>query len=139
MLPTWADFEQSLRRAPARERVLVTAVSLSISYATPLAKAASVDHAQLIGILYGAPPKYSVKRALIPLGLIRIVEGPNGRAYEATDRARRKARQLTSRKVRKEIQRRAVARGLTTPQSAPAHPPEPAPRSTWTFQWTCGP
>ncbi|HWH09381.1 MAG TPA: archaellum operon transcriptional activator EarA family protein, partial [Candidatus Thermoplasmatota archaeon] len=125
MLPTWADFEQSLRRSPARERVLLTIVSLSISYATPLAKAASVDYAQLMGILYGAPPKYSRTRALVPLGLVRAVDGPNGRAYEATDRARRKARQLTSRKVRA-IQRR-LARGTAEPKPpAPAGPREPA-------------
>lgn len=141
MHPTWADFEQSLRRAPARERVLLMAVSLSISYASPLAKAAGVDHAQLMGILFGAPPKYSVKRALVPLGLVRVVEGPNGRAFEATDRARRKARQLTSRKVRKEIARRAVARerAESPPTVVAGGSPERAPRSTWTFQWTSGP
>ena len=141
MTPTWADFEQSIRRAPARERVLVSLVSLSISYASPLAKAAGVDHKQLMGILFGDPPRYSQKRALVPLGLVRIVHGPNGRAFEATDRARRKARQLTSRKVRNEIRRRAVKRHYEGPvlEEPKEGSLEHGPVDTRTFQWTCGP
>lgn len=138
MQPNFADFEQSIRRAPARARVLLMMASLSISYPTALAKAASVDHTQLMGILYGAPPKYSEKRALVVLRLVAEIWGPNGRAFEITERGRRKARQIAARGVRQEVRRRAVKRIYEGPVLV-ERSSQPPPADTSTFQWTFHP
>lgn len=131
MYPTIADFERSVRRAPARERVLVTLSSLTITYRGPLARAAGVSWSQLEGVLFGSPPKYSEALSLVALGLARAVDTPGGLAIEITERGRRKARQLTARKVRVVARREAMRKVFDhLPPPIPGGRLSPAPVGT---------
>lgn len=131
-----------MRRSTKREQVVVMLSSLGGSTRRAPAQACGVSTSRLAEILYGGTPSYSKERAPITLGLVDDITTDSGRSIlRITERGRRKARQLTSRKVRRAAARR-VARELRDGVAAaalPRRPPLPTARtgvSTAVFSWS---
>lgn len=135
MHPTGWEAEKSIRRAPARARVLLMLASLGEAHPRALAAAAGVDATRLEWIMRGHPPEYSEELALLTLGLAREIRTKAGRAFEITTRGRKKARQLTARAARKAARRAAERAGAAPPA------PVRTPASTAEFRctYTCHP
>lgn len=109
-MTTWAEIEKSFRRSYLRVAVLMMLNSLSEATPRALAMAVGIDGERLHQIMFGGG-SYREALALVVLGLVEIVETPNGKIYQITAKGRRKARQLAARNVRR-IRMREINRGV---------------------------
>lgn len=109
-MTTWAEIEKSFRRSYLRVAVLMMLNSLSEATPRALAMAVGIDGERLHQIMFGGG-SYREALALVVLGLVEIVETPNGKIYRITAKGRRKARQLAARNVRR-IRMREINRGV---------------------------
>lgn len=110
MTATWAEIEKSFRRSYLRVAVLMMLNSLSESTPRALAMAVGIDGDRLHQIMFGGG-SYAEGLALVALGLVEVIETPNGKIYRITTKGRRKSRQLAARNVRR-IRMREVNRGV---------------------------
>lgn len=109
-MTTWAEIEKAFRRSYLRVAVLMMLNSLSEATPRALAMAVGIDGKRLHEIMFGGG-SYAEGLALVGLGLVEVVETPNGKVYRVTPKGRRKSRQLAARNVRR-IRMREINRGV---------------------------
>lgn len=129
---TWRSFQ----RSRYRRELLLTMSSLGEAYLGQLARMLGIRPSRVLALLYGRPPNYRVDLGIIPLGLVRekaTVRG--GRAWEITSRGRRKARSMTSGRVRGRA-RAGARRGPDPPAAAPVATAMARVDRTASFEWS---
>lgn len=130
---------RAVLRSTKREHAIVLLCSLGEAHPRALARSLGVDIARLHEIMQGKPPRYRVELSPIALGLAVLEATPAGKVYRITNRGRKRARQLTSARVREGAARRgrreAAGRGdAGVPAPGVATPVEP-PRDTCSYTW----
>lgn len=130
---------RSIRRSSLRDRATILLSSLGEAHPRFLAQALGVDQTRLKEIMHGNPPWYSVELAPITLGHAVLDMTAAGRVYRITSRGRKRARQLTSARVRDAAGRRAkreIARRELHDAAPPAvRTPVAVPPASCTYTW----
>lgn len=107
---TWKSFRRSYYRA----RLLLLLSSLGEAYLGQLSRMLRIPPKRVAALLYGDPERgYCKELALIELGLAREKATFRGRAFEITDKGRRKARSIAAARSPREPRERSVREATT--------------------------
>ncbi len=128
---TWRSF----RRSRYRRELLLTISSLGEAYLGQLSRILGIRPSRVLALLYGKPPGYRVELAAIPLGLVREkVTVRGGRAWEITPRGRRKARSMTSGRVRGRARKAPAPAGPSELRGRTSPPADRTASYDWSFE-----